>query len=1468
MTNNGHTAAPETARDAALFYHSRGIGVVPLSTRSKDPGFAGWPDFRFDPAKIDTHFPEGAERNIASLNGVPSDRLADVDLDCDEARRAAPLLLPGTKWVFGRESAPSSHYLFRTDLPFASASREFVDPVFEPRGGEKKAMICELRGTNGISVLPPSRHKETGEAIHWEVLEGEPAEVSLKLLTQRVEDVAVVALLARYWPARGNRDACFMALAGGLVRVLDVARAERILDALVAVTDDEEGPDRVRKAQRAAGRIEAADPTVGWPKLAELLGERGGVVVRQVRTWLGVVDPASSGSASWPDPIPLGEPLGVPAFPSDSLPAELNDFARSLAEATQTPLDLAGVLALVQSGAALAGKCEVQIRPGWIEPMNLFGVVVLPPGERKSAVFREVSAPVYDFERAEQERMAPVIAGLQSEHRQIEARLKHLEGKVAKAEGDERSNLEAEAIRLAKELAAHIVPAEPRYICDDITPEKLASLLAEQGGRMLQAGPEGTLFEIAKGRYSDSGTANFEVYLKGHAGDPLRVDRSGRGSNHADAPALSVALAVQPDVISGLAAKGSLRHRGFLARFLYAVPSSLVGRRRVAAGPVPEAVRAKFRECMLRLWRMPDLGEDGGRRRPHRIVFSLEADRALRELEAWLEPRLAEGGDLHYLAGWANKLAGACARIAGILHIVGGNEPNEPVGAEATWAAIRLGKEYFLGHAQAAFHLLGAAEKHDQAAKLWQVIRAKVAHVVDVAPRVCVTRRELFSWTRRTFRTVDLMDPVIEVLVDHYLLRPEGEGQRGRGHKGPTYQVNPRALQDTVPPAQRPQRTQPPPDDDVSDEGVSGCVIGSAGEPSRAQRTHCAQPDDGGGDVGASAPRAQRPQRTQHPDAVAEVAHGVDVAHARLRAEKLDDGEPRPKGVGESCPDYRLVATPSELATVADAVEGSSMVGLDVETTGLDPRSDRVRLLSLACDTIDGGAFCYVVDCFEVDPAPLWERVAEKELIGHNLTFDLSFLERLGFVPSGKISDLMHLSRILHAGEGHQVKHGLADVALRHLGVPLDKTEQKSNWSGMLTASQLAYAARDALILRPLLDALLPKLEGAGLVQTADIESRCVPAVAWMSGKGVAVDRGAWEALVRRATTEAEELSRQMADIAPVAPGEMFASWNWASPTDMVRLFRALDFEVKSSDDGTLAGIDHPLAGLLRKYREATKLTSTYGAEWLRWVRADGRVYAKWNQTGTVSGRMSCGEPNLQQIPRSKAYRRCFAAPPGRDLIKADYSQLELRIAAKISGDEAMIAAYRDGIDIHTQTAQKVLGKSEVTKEDRQIAKALNFGLLYGMGAQTFRANAKAEYGLDLTLEQATQYREAFFATYRGLRKWHRSQPEGSVTTRTLSGRLRANVERFTEKLNTPVQGTGGDGVKLALALLWERRDQVPGAFPVMAIHDEIVVECTGDQSEAAAAWVRQAMVDAMAELLDPVPVEVEVKVGRTWGEG
>jgi DNA polymerase-1 len=328
--------------------------------------------------------------------------------------------------------------------------------------------------------------------------------------------------------------------------------------------------------------------------------------------------------------------------------------------------------------------------------------------------------------------------------------------------------------------------------------------------------------------------------------------------------------------------------------------------------------------------------------------------------------------------------------------------------------------------------------------------------------------------------------------------------------------------------------------------------------------------------------------------------------------------------------------------------------------------------------------------------------------------------------------------------------------------------------------------------------------------------------------------------------------------------------WNFDSQQDVLAALKTLGFDVSDTQDETLAGVEHAFADALRQYRQAKWLDSHFGESFLRWVR-DGRVYGLYDQVGNEAGRSSCKQPNLQGIPRRQDYRKAFVAPPGKVLVKADFAAAHLRIVCKIAGEKKMLDAFRAGQDLHCLTAQALLGKDDVTKQDRQLAKAVAFGLLYGMGAKGLRNYALVSYGISLSLDEAARHRRTFFRTYPGLAGWHRDTEAARATqteSRSQGGRRRLLDPKtpLMHRLNSPVLGTEADAAKTALALLRERRDQCPGARPVAFVHDEIVVEADAGQAEAAAAWVKQAMTDGLAPLIDPVPVEVEVTIGPTWG--
>jgi len=465
------------------------------------------------------------------------------------------------------------------------------------------------------------------------------------------------------------------------------------------------------------------------------------------------------------------------------------------------------------------------------------------------------------------------------------------------------------------------------------------------------------------------------------------------------------------------------------------------------------------------------------------------------------------------------------------------------------------------------------------------------------------------------------------------------------------------------------------------------------------------------------------------------------------------------------------------------------------------------------------------------------------------------------------------LAQLVTAGEGN---HGFPPLNLgaccgRWLERSLDKELQKSDFSGPLTPEQIAYARADVEVLPPLFQALQRELEKGGLYPVSEIELRALPAFVWLAQSGVPLDTDAWRALAGQAKARVKDLEKRLDAQAPGKPGQLFSgSWNWASPQQVTEVLRGLGFNVDASHDAQLAAVPHPIAKLIREHREASQLVKMYGSSWLAGAEVEGeRVYPGWKQIGSAAGRTSCERPNMQQVPRDHRYRSCVKAPAGRVLVKADYSLLQMRIAAKRACDPALLRVFRSGEDVHSATAKALLGKQEVSKADRQIAKSANFALLFGASAEGLRNYSRATWGVEMTAEEAEKHRAAWFVAYPGLARWRAdTKRRHAAETRSANGRRRLLPVQApdTWRLNSPVQADEADGLKLALALLWERRGECPGAFPVLAVHDEICVECPEGAAEEVKGWLTRAMVDGMAEILDPVPCVVEAKIGKSWG--
>ena len=576
--------------------------------------------------------------------------------------------------------------------------------------------------------------------------------------------------------------------------------------------------------------------------------------------------------------------------------------------------------------------------------------------------------------------------------------------------------------------------------------------------------------------------------------------------------------------------------------------------------------------------------------------------------------------------------------------------------------------------------------------------------------------------------------------------------------------------------------------------------------------------------------------------------------------------------------EYVIVRSPKELARYIPAVKRAKVLAVDTETTGLNPHADRVRLIQLAAERLP----VIVLDCFSFLPEGidmLTDILEDSNVkIFQNAKFDLQFFMALGIHPS-PIFDTMLAGQLLRTSGG-PLRANLAALAKHYLGEDIEKGEQKSDWRGELREEQVEYAANDADVLPRLREVMVKDIYANGLQTIARIEFSCAQAVAQMEYTGICLDTERWRELIKIVEKERDEALNVLYTYAGQPMIQMsltgeakVLNHNFDSNPYVVGLLRQNGIEVDATSKRVLsARAEHPLIKALTAYRKATKALSSFLYPIPQMISPEtGRLHPRYGQIGAWSGRMSCGGPNIQQIPRDAHFRACFIAPPGKKLIIADYSQIELRVAAQISGDSRMIEAYRLGEDLHTLTAALIsdVPAAAVTRERRQAAKAVNFGLIFGMGAAGLQQYAQQSYGVDMTLEQATQFRDSFFRAYPGIARWHRRiRNEKPTEERSLTGRRFSFGKNsgVSGLYNTPVQGTAADIMKAALGRITRR---TPGTSVriIAAVHDEILLEADESESEKAAHMLKTAMEQAGNEILPDVPCVAEEKIASTWAE-
>ena len=585
--------------------------------------------------------------------------------------------------------------------------------------------------------------------------------------------------------------------------------------------------------------------------------------------------------------------------------------------------------------------------------------------------------------------------------------------------------------------------------------------------------------------------------------------------------------------------------------------------------------------------------------------------------------------------------------------------------------------------------------------------------------------------------------------------------------------------------------------------------------------------------------------------------------------------------------EYEYVTDFERLGAIANELSGCETLPLDLETTGLDPLTSQIRILS-----INTGKHVYVIDALRCGSLkPVIQALIDHPdiiLVGQNLKFDCKFLKHhYGYEPK-RLFDTFRASAILYNGQGkgrRGIGHNLYDLYARELNVyPKAKDLGGSDWGHEITEEQTDYAAEDVIYLPQLRDVLKPKLAKAGLNMIAGIEFQAIAPEVAIELAGFFLDQGMWLENAKKAAETAARLRIELLTELPNPKRQMSLpgftpNFNLDSSKQMLESLHMAGIKVENTNEKTLAMVagKYPILSKVIEYRGISKNVTAFGPGYLRHCHpVDGRIHTQFYPF-TGAGRFSSGNPNLQQIPRDKKYRACFRAAPGKVLILADYSQIELRMVAELSKEPAMIAAYLAGEDLHNKTARLILNlgaNDKVEKAQRQCAKAVNFGFVYGMGAKTFVIYAQSNYGVTLTLSQAERFHRKYFEAYPRLRYWHRCAVEEGQRngySKTILGRIRyLEEDLYSEYMNSPSQGSAADGLKRALKLVHEKLRKYGGrARMVHMVHDEIIIEADNDPELIALCRLdlESGMVGGMSGIITRMPVLAESSFGASWAD-
>ena len=595
-------------------------------------------------------------------------------------------------------------------------------------------------------------------------------------------------------------------------------------------------------------------------------------------------------------------------------------------------------------------------------------------------------------------------------------------------------------------------------------------------------------------------------------------------------------------------------------------------------------------------------------------------------------------------------------------------------------------------------------------------------------------------------------------------------------------------------------------------------------------------------------------------------------------------------------PQYVHITNPEQAAQAVAELEKHDMLGVDIEGTGLDPYVDKLLLVQVGT-----AEKSYIFDAQRMSLFGLEPLIALLEnpkiiKLMHNGKFDYGFIKLQVGAKVANIYDTMLAEGILTAG----IKHlqSLAALSEQYLETRLNKSVRKSfeELKYQITEDQLKYSALDTLVLFPIFDQQFKRLKEENLVNIAKLEFAVTVVVAEMELKGIYIDVDMWRKIIDELRKKRVGFALQFQDaIRPLYEATQVDLFgvnseviNMNSQPQLMDLFNnKLGVIVPSTGDEILVGVDHPVAKILRDYRAYEKLISAFGESLLAKVnKKTGRLHPDFMQLGTATGRFACANPNLQQIPRNSEeapFRKCFKPAAGYKLVVTDYSSMEMRILASLSKDKMLVDTIKNGYDIHSRTASLMWGleySADFKKkypEQRQAAKIINFGLVYGMGPGGLARQ------IGKSMDEARELMDIYFRSYPDIKKWLNRAGDDAVRrgwSVTPAGRKRwyhmpettdpdykrkiSQIQR--EAKNHPIQGTNADVTKYALVFMQDRlkKEGVDG-FVTHTVHDEVVCEVREDQAEDWAKIQVEEMVRAGELIIKDVPIASEPFVGDVW---